>query len=384
VYSKHIKTILAQAFVFLICMAIADLVLWAVMPVPFDRPQSAYKKLRQELPGLKKEIEYTRNEFGFRSISMRTRAKPPGVVRIFCLGASTTDQATQSTPDIWSSILETKLNEAFRDTGLKVETAAYGHGGTRTAELLSWARQNLLQFEPDIVITLVGINDLCLNGHPGYSYSGLAERLDTIEQAEREDDSGAWRKCREVSQICRRLDLAGDRLENWWKLRTGRRLQWHSKHLPNLRRLYREYPYVPAPVRDPDPIAEFSDALAGLLAFLHDSGIETIVLGQPVLWRESLEREEVETLWFLVATADGPVRPSLSWLEREMSRYNEVQRRQAELFGAAFVDLDERIPKSLDYYFDDCHFTDLGNERVAAEIFPVIKDRVLSSFGVKS
>jgi len=40
------------------------------------------------------------------------------------------------------------------------------------------------------------------------------------------------------------------------------------------------------------------------------------------------------------------------------------------------VDLNGRIPKSLQYFFDDCHFTDLGSARVAEELFPLVKERV--------
>jgi lysophospholipase L1-like esterase len=337
-----------------------------------ERTEASHKRLRQELPGLKETIEYTRNEFGFRSISMKTKEKPPGTIRIICLGASTTDQNAQNTEDIWAGILETKLNEAFGDQGVQVETAALGHGGWKTRHILSWVAEKLLEFDPDIVITLVGINDLTLNGYPGYSYPGIDELLSAVSSEEAEKETGSWRLCRRVSQICRRLDLAGENLENWFKLKTGRRLQWHSKNLPNLRLRYQELPYVPIPTRLPDPIHEFSETLGRLLEFLREADIDVIVLGQPVIWRSDLEPEALDTLWLSVGSRDGYVRPSLSWMEREMARYNDTQQRQAELFDASYIDLDQRIPKEVEYYFDDCHFTDLGNQRVAAEAFPVV------------
>ncbi len=375
-FQRCVRLFLPPATIFLLSIVIADIFLWFVLPIPLERSQARHRKLRQNIPGLKKEIDYTRNEFGFRSLSMRTREKPPGTIRIICLGASTTDQNMQNTEDIWAGILETKLNETFSHTGLKIETAALGHGGWRTAGILYWVTRNLAKFEPDIVITLVGINDLCLNGHPEYSYSGIDSLLHSIEKEEKEEDTGFWRMCRRVSQTCRRVDLAGKNLENWWKLRAGRRLQWHSSNLPNLRRRYQGHLYVPVPVRDPDPIHEFTDAMAALLQFLKESDIEVIALGQPVLWRSDLQKKEIQKLWFSVGSSDGYVRPSLLWLEREMARYNDVQRRLAERFGASHIDLDRRIPKTLEYYFDDCHFTDLGNEKVASEIFPVVKERI--------
>ncbi len=373
---KLAKRVLVQSIVFLVGMAIADLMLWVFLPVPLERPHAVTRKLKQNLPGLKKEIEYTRNAFGFRSVSMKRKEKAPGTIRIICMGASTTDQSMQNTEDIWSSILEKSLNEAFKSTGFRIETAAYGHGGTRTAELLYWAEPKLLEFEPDLVITLVGINDLCLNGYPGYSYSSLGERLEEIAQKESEDESDLWHRCRAISQVCRRLDMAERNLEIWWKIFSGRTLQWHSKNVPNFRRRYRQLPHVDVPRRETDPMREFSDSIAGLLEFLKKSDIDVIVLGQPVLWTDSLKPQEADALWFSVASSDGAVRPSLSWLEQEMRRYNDEQRRQAELLGADYVDMDRCIPKSLEYFFDDCHFTDMGNQKVASAILPSAKQRV--------
>lgn len=181
------KVMLVQAAVFLLCLTIIDTVLWICLPVTLERTEASHEKLRQELPGLKREIEYTRNEFGFRSISMKTKGKSPDTIRIICLGASTTDQNAQNTEDIWAGILETKLNKALGDRGVRVETAALGHGGWKTRHVLFWTMEKLLAFDPDIVITLVGINDLALNGYPGYSYPGTDELLSAVSREKAEE-----------------------------------------------------------------------------------------------------------------------------------------------------------------------------------------------------
>jgi hypothetical protein len=125
-------------------------------------------------------------------------------------------------------------------------------------------------------------------------------------------------------------------------------------------------------VRDPDPIDEFSHAMDALLGVLKEMQVAVIVLGQPVLWKDSMSAKEVDSLWFSVDTPDGKVRASGSWLEREMQRYNRVQEQLALHHGATYIDLDTQIPKTLEYYFDDCHFTDLGSIKAASAIFPVV------------
>lgn len=150
-------------------------------------------------------------------------------------------------------------------------------------------------------------------------------------------------------------------------------LEWHSANLPNLRRAYREAPFVTSLSRKPDPIDEFRGALHWLLGLFRQRGISAVVLGQPVLWKPEFTADEYNSLWFSINTPDGPVRPSGSWLLSEMRKYNDVQREEAEHAGFAFVDLDGELQKSLTYYFDDCHFTDKGSVRVAEIVLPALK-----------
>ena len=105
---------------------------------------------------------------------MKSRAKDEGAIRIICLGASTTDQPTQDTENIWCSLLESELETA---TSFEVETAALGRGGWRAVDLLYWVNQNIDEYAPDFVIVLMGINDLTWGGGPNYSYDGLSEIL---------------------------------------------------------------------------------------------------------------------------------------------------------------------------------------------------------------
>jgi len=330
--------------------------------------------VRQNLPGLQEYVMYERNEFGFRSLSMKTVEKPPGTFRIICLGGSTTDQATQNTADTWSALLEKKLTESYTDLGVDIEIASWAESGGPVRMRRQWAESGILRYSPDMVIILEGINDMCFHGGPGYGYSGSP--ADDGDLFNGMMYSVVSKKVLEHSQFYLRLKILDRRLKNYHKLATGKALEWHSRNLPEMREGTRRLPYVENPVRDPDPIREFSDELYALILFLTGNGIEVVVLGQPVLWNEAMTPEEMAAIWFPVYTSDGKVRTDGAWLGREISRYNEVQKRIAGHFGATYVDLNGRIPKSLQYFFDDCHFTDLGSARVAEELFPLVKERV--------
>jgi hypothetical protein len=333
-------------------------------PTPFEAPFR--RELTQNLPGLEHEFVYEQNGWGFRSLSMHSLEKPEGTFRILALGGSTTKQDTQSTENTWSGILETLLNDALGEP-LRVEVLALGGSGKTAGSRVPILRDAVARVDPDLLITLEGVNDLVWNGLPGYRYAGPA----TFEGVVGEESSWLSR-CRAQFQLCRRLKTLKDHLQIEWEKWNGRALEWHSEHLGERRAAYRALPFVPQPIRDPDPFVEFRDALAAMLDYAVSVSLPVLVLGQPVLWHAEMTEEQVAALWFWVGTPNGKVRPEPAWLEREMRRYDEAQRTEAAARGYPYLDLAGRLPKDLDHFFDDCHLTDLGSRVQAEIIFPAV------------
>ena len=376
------RIVLRQLGLFFACILVIEGLLWIVFPVSLV-PPTPNDTFLQNIPGLRKKVVYRENSCEFRSATMEGPAKPDGTIRVLCIGASTTAQPTQNTEDSWCGILGEKLNERFPDTGLQIETASFGRGGWRVIDLLLWARKNLAACRPDVVLILMGINDLAWHGGPKYRYESLeariAEKKSAIDRAKKlaaARDRSFKSLCKKYSQLCRRLVIAKRRIRQRRDAKSGRILEWHSRRLPELREQRRQYRYVEDLIRDPDPIHEFRDAMDALILLIKEMSAEAVVLGQPVLWKESMEPDEVNVLWFYVDTTNGPVRPSGRWLAKEMARYNEAQRNTAEVRGVPYVDLDARIPKTLDYYFDDCHYTDRGSRAVALAVLPALTETV--------
>jgi len=359
----------------ILCVALAEAVLWTLLPMR-SGTRVAYS---QSLPGVKSRIVYTADRYGLRSLSDWTLPKPPGTIRILCLGASTTNQPTQSTEDTWSAILQRLLERELETQNPKwgvagIQVAAFGGGGQRVFNRVVWCEENLDRFDPDIVVTLEGINDLCFNGGPEYSYGGSEARIASLRESPSKSP-GLKRFLQTNSQLYRRAAALKNAIAARRALATGGMFEWHSKNLPELRAKYAAYPYVETLARDPDPIVEFGDGMRALLALLAERQIRPVVLAQPTLWKETMSEAEERALWIFVDTPEGRVRPHSGWLAREMARYNAVQRDCAAAAGAAYVPLDEMVPKTLDAFFDDCHFTDAGNEQVARAILPEVTER---------
>ena len=359
--NKASYTLLIQVLIFLgllVCVEIA-LRIW----FPIEVQQTTQRKVSQNLRGLKSEIIYQIDRDGLRSLQPVAVVKPKNQIRILCLGASTTEQTTQETADTWCGILGEELKGRFPEYADRLQTIAFGVSGHRALDNAFWLNEHIDRISPDFVITLLGVNDLVWNGGAGYQYQGLeagfAQRSDSVK-----------RMCKTYSQLCRRLIGIKQLIDTQLALEDGRVVEWHSDNMPKLQARFRSYPKAEVISRNPDPFNEFRDASHWIANHLKKRNIKHIMLGQPVLWQAAMSDEIVEKLWFSVNTTNGPVRASGRWLQQEMARYNSTQRTIALDNGAHYIDLDSLIPKTLDYYFDDCHFTDEGSRRVSMSILP--------------
>lgn len=361
---KRLKVLMVQVTIFLLMLVVMDGLLWLAAPVSLETP-AVEMDLTQNLPGLKKEITYRSGKYDLRSMSALSEDKPDNLIRILCLGASTTRQMPQETQDTWCGLLEAALRAHYGPATIQVQTMAHGPGGDRAADSAYWLKETFHRIKPDVVITLVGINDLAWNGGEEYRHLSLEEIF-----AGKDGRKYSW--YRSYSQIYRRIFLLKKNLALKEQLRTGEVVEWHSSNLPELRNRYRSYPYVESLIRDPDPITEFTESVNWILSYLREKDVPVLVLGQPVLWQSEMDSAASESLWFSASTPQGPLRPSGAWLIGEMARYNAVQEAAALNSSMSYLDLDPLIPKTLDYYFDDCHHTDLGSRAMAEAILPAL------------
>jgi lysophospholipase L1-like esterase len=367
---SRVKLVLVQVAIFATLLVAADALLWLFVRVPHEGVQTQHVR-NHALPGLKEQIVYRTIGHRLRSASIQTARKPAGSIRVLCLGASTTDQLTQATEDTWCAVLEREVRASMADVSAQWHAVSYGRSGDRMIDTARWMRSMVDVLEPDVVVTLLGVNDLAWSGGPGFAIRAVD---DAMKDGERPVGTRVFlERCADFSQICRLVSRAWNGVAIRLDLRGGRVVNWEAGNLPSLNREWRALPGVEGLKRDPDPLDEFRAALGWMLDFLKSRDIHTIVLGQPVLWRADLPPEGLDRLWFSVATASCRVRPSLGWLEKEMRRYNSAQQQEAQARGVGFVDLEGRIPKTLDHFFDDCHFTDKGSMLVGRLVAPALE-----------
>ena len=352
----------------LFALLAVEAALWLSAPIETD---SYVYSVMQSIPGTKPVVALKSYRYGMRARAAPARRKPTRTIRILCLGGSTTEALSQSSDDAWWGILEKMLTPQLAGQDVDIEILAVGKSGFTVFEDLQWTVHHLREIDPDIVVTLLGINNLAWKGGPSYAYSAQDQtrRLATAE-------AGSWRDTLEQrSQLVRRIIRVKRLFAQWRNLRTGRAIDWHD--IEAARREYRGLAFVAQPIRKPDPLVEFENDVGLLLEYLRQARIkEVIVLGQPVLWTEHPSSDDLDHYWFSIGTPAGRVRAAPQWLAREMHRYNETQRRIADRFDFTYLDLALSVPPTTAAFFDDCHFTDEGNRIVAEAVFPTMVDAI--------
>jgi lysophospholipase L1-like esterase len=113
-----------------------------------------YKRLVR-FPDERTEYDVRTNALGFRMQNLPV-TKPPDVFRILCLGDSTTFGMNVETADVYPLVLGRLLDELY---DRRFEVWNLGAPGYTSRQGLELIRQEVLRFEPDLVIFAYGSND---------------------------------------------------------------------------------------------------------------------------------------------------------------------------------------------------------------------------------
>jgi len=97
------------------------------------------------------------NNLGFLTARDYVREKPPGTIRIACLGGSTTAGK-------WPAPLQAWLNERTSGTGRRFEVMDFGQNGYSSAHVVVNFFLNVVEYDPDYVVFHEGWNDVVMRG----------------------------------------------------------------------------------------------------------------------------------------------------------------------------------------------------------------------------
>jgi len=313
---------------------------------------------------------------GFRRIEDVAQPKPDGTYRVFLMGGSAAYGLGAGAPFPDVSIrndqtIDAKLEQRLRDAvpGKRVEVINAAVTAYWTHQHLIYLLEHLLDYDPDLIIFMDGINDhyhtqANHNQFLSYQYS-LPLRVGelnapTVSEVLR--TMFEWAK--QYSHAAFMLNEGIDRVFGWSA----------APEDPCQREV------IPPDQLTPEYAAQFERisrrtwvrTLRTVLLLLRDQGVQAIVAVQPELvfdqtrGRSSGDAKlfEIERSW----------RPAFYHEKKAFLRpiANRLAQETATTLGARYVDLTDVFDDRDQYFIDYCHLSEAGGAKVADQLAPVV------------
>lgn len=316
------------------------------------------------IAGQKGTMEIKINDFGFRSSSMKTAKKPAGTYRIFFLGGSTTEELYLPEEKTFPFLVEKKLSEAFPDR--RFEAVNGGISGYLAADILALLIYKVMYYEPDLVVVMSGINDLRYGTVPTYDPIRRPNYRKALYSPGY--DEGALALIARLLKRSHFLTLIKWRLVNRLFPPDAERYKTKLEEFDTWRRGRQEVPFTQ--IDESKGLDDFLKYLKEIIFVTRGHGVRLILMTEPSIYQENLAPEIDEKLWmgWLGAASSLKINLSPEFLFREMNRFNDAVRKLSQEYGVELIDLEQEIPKTLEYFFDDVHFTPQGARRAGEAI----------------
>jgi lysophospholipase L1-like esterase len=272
--------------------------------------------------------------------------KRPGAVRILALGGSTTRNANLPEADRYPAVLERLLRERIPAVPIEVFNGGMDWFTAKHAHINYVT--NLREWEPDVVLVMSGINDLC--------------RSFTDPDVTIGSYNALWSHFYGPS-------IHGAKPPPFEAYVLDRAAPY----------LYSSVEFVRYAERDVPLSAYVSiDSVRGHLRRLArdaaNDGAAVVLMTEPSLYKPAMSPEERNALWIgraYTKSRTGVMAydyASPESLARAMDAMNMATKDVGQAQGVPVIDLASRIEKSLDNFSDDVHYHPQGARRVAEEV----------------
>lgn len=261
---------------------------------------------------------------------------------IFCLGGSTTE-FTDSHGKGWPERVETILNQTLGRNDIRVYNL--GKQWYTTQHSLIYYETSLRHNAPDAILIMHTINDLLNNADFSYFSRGPFR-----------PDYGNF-----DGPIYRLVRPQGFFTFMGWMIKS----MWYHESRDTIRT--NTFP----------GLVSFRQNLNTLFDLAEIDQVPLVLMTQPNLYKDHLSPEEREVLYMLRFEAIGPEKQwDVSTAFEGMKQYRQAVLDIARKRHLSQIDLDQQIPKTLEYFKDDVHYTDTAFDRVAGIIAAALIDQL--------
>lgn len=278
--------------------------------------------------------------------------------RIFAIGGSTTEQIFIDDTKTWTALLEKRLETSL---GKEVEVINTGASGLR-AEQHFYTFKNILQYSPDLVLFLVGINDW--NKH--------------IKEHLIEDQTQAYKVEHTLSFIDFRQSLifVGSKvLRDYFKpsvditLSPTQRIEdgsYYSSQNDSLSRSIIKR-FQPNSVSN-----DYQIWLHKIVDLCRKRKVECMFINQPIAYQNDITKPLLKRLWMTPPNENYTL--PLEDMRAIANLYNNWLINFSLKNTMNSCDLAIKVPPTTAFFYDDCHYNEGGAKKVASLISQCVLD----------
>jgi hypothetical protein len=296
----------------------------------------------------------TINALGVRGPALKAG---PDAYRIVTVGGSTTQCLELDDSEVWPQLLMDGLNKCQLGRSVWVGNAGVeGHGAVQHLRLLQ--RLPLFQ-KADLVIFLVGINDLQVT----LSLAG-APSQEILDRAAQRFLDEAY-----VGLVPFHLNRA--LFSQSWVYQFAVTPVRH--YLSNRQPTMRQQDATKRIASLPDlrcGLLEYRERIIRIVQECRNRNLRCLILTQPTLWHQNLPsaaQDRVRGSWFAMVGRQEDPKGYLSSTDSTyaMNLWNRTLLDACHQSDAECFDLAAHVPKEVDLFLDECHFTAAGSRVVA-------------------
>lgn len=376
--------ILTLGLSLLFALIVAEVVLRIALPARTTHaiwPPGTKQVFRPEqniFPDLPAEAHFSANSKGLRGPELG----PDGSEwRLLAVGGSTTECLYHDDKKMWPA----RLGELLQpEGGKKVWVGNAGRSGANSADHVLQVKYLLKELPPmDLVVMLLGVNDVvvALGAPNNYKPTPADLTPEDHEKAIRkafhqvpgrlEDqwDQGSFLRQSAIFQLVRSIRRQRQRTldaHNLGQEDAGTTLVKWREHRRKASEILTELPDLKGALGTYRKNLETSVDLAAA------SGVRIVFLTQPTFWRDDLTEAEQNLLWMggvgNFQKEPGHAYYSAGALAKAMAMFNETLLAVCKDRGLVCVDLAAEVPKTTEFFYDDCHFGQRGAEKIATVI----------------
>lgn len=295
------------------------------------------------------------NRWGFKGDEIEVK-KLPNTFRVFVFGGSTVHCGTVPFEDTHVRLLEKHLQAAYPKHRIEVQNLGAEWHSTEhdTIKLLFLAQD----FNPDLVVIYHGINDVVRSFEPDLFGNG-PYRSDYQHYL-----GAVANMVHPVRGLMNGITTFGG---HWCSDFRSDQVRVHGPEGKGLRHAITMFfpRSTPVEIEKWNSLPAFERNLRDFVSIAQAKKINVLLATQPSLYRADLSPRDQEVLTFPTSHQFRRQRASLASMVDGMHQFNQRTRQIAADTKVRFVDLEQKMPKTTDFMYDDVHYTRAGNALIA-------------------